>query len=304
MKIYRRLRTWIMIVVLIALIATVSILIKQYGPKQPVGDEWKAEIEQQIERNQMSMERMPDAAISEVKRQNKLNQYRLDNNIAPAETTLWQGVLNASNLIILIAIFTVIIGGDIVAGEFSGGTIKLLMIRPASRSKILLSKYIAMLNFSTFLLILLFIVALVINGLLYGVGQVDIPHLKLNDEGNVVETNMVLHVLGVYALNCVQLVMVVTLAFMISSVFRSSSLAIGLSMFVMFITPQLTVILIQRFTWLKYFLFANTDLTMYLEGRPLLEEMTMGFSIAVLVVYFVIMNGLSWLLFTKRDVAA
>ncbi|MFD2875395.1 ABC transporter permease [Paenibacillus rhizoplanae] len=37
---------------------------------------------------------------------------------------------------------------DSVAGEFTWGTIKLLLIRPWSRSKILLSKYISLVIFS------------------------------------------------------------------------------------------------------------------------------------------------------------
>lgn len=40
-------------------------------------------------------------------------------------------------------IFTIILAADSIAGELSGGTFKLLLIRPASLSKILLSKYIS-----------------------------------------------------------------------------------------------------------------------------------------------------------------
>jgi ABC-2 type transport system permease protein len=32
--------------------------------------------------------------------------------------------------------------------------------------------------------------------------------------------------------------------------------------------------------------------------------MTLGFSVAVLLVYFIVFNALSWLVFTRRDVAA
>ncbi len=71
-----------------------------------------------------------------------LQQYMLDHNYPPTDNTLWGGTLSAAGLIIMVTLFTVIIAGDMVAGEFTWGTIKLLLIRPASRAKILLSKYL------------------------------------------------------------------------------------------------------------------------------------------------------------------
>jgi ABC-2 type transport system permease protein len=52
-------------------------------------------------------------------------------------------------------------------------------------------------------------------------------------------------------------------------------------------------------------LFANIDLTRYLAGNdPIRPEMTLTFSIMMLVAYYVLFQLVSWLLFTKRDVAA
>ena len=54
--------------------------------------------------------------------------------------------------------------------------------------------------------------------------------------------------------------MIGTFAFMLGTVFRSSSLAIGVSIFLMFVGVQL-VFLLQRFEIVKYYLFTHTDLT-------------------------------------------
>src|SRR5690606_27578991 len=60
----------------------------------------------------------------------------------------WLFMFIASNILVnLIAIFTVVKAADAVAGEFSQGTIKLLLIRPWSRSALLLSKFLALLLF-------------------------------------------------------------------------------------------------------------------------------------------------------------
>jgi ABC-2 type transport system permease protein len=61
---------------------------------------------------------------------------------------------------------------------------------------------------------------------------------------------------------------------------------------------------LTQYSWSKYILFANTDLTQHIEGRPFFEDMTMTFSVTVLIVYFVMINALSWGIFKKRDVAA
>lgn len=62
-----------------------------------------------------------------------------------------------SDRFFLNTIFTALVAADSVAGEFTWGTIKLLLIRPWSRSKILLSKYISMVLFSLFSTLLLIV---------------------------------------------------------------------------------------------------------------------------------------------------
>ncbi len=41
----------------------------------------------------------------------------------------------------------------------------------------------------------------------------------------------------------------------------------------------------------------------YINGSPLFEGMSLGFSIAVLAVYYVLFMAIAWVFFTKRDVA-
>ena len=59
------------------------------------------------------------------------------------------------------------------------------------------------------------------------------------------------------------------MAFMISAVFRNSSLAIGLSIFLMMTGGELTGMFAMKFQWAKYVLFANTDLMQYFDGVPI-----------------------------------
>lgn len=267
--------------------------------------DWRAQARQQVQglQRQLQDEGLPKPIRDRLQHDVTLKKYQLEHNVPPVEATVWGGVQRASSLVMLITLFTVIVAADAVAAEFTWGTIKLLLIRPASRSKILLSKYVSTMLFALFLLAFLFLSSIVINAILYGFGGMAAPSLKLDAGGAVKEGVLMFDVLAAYGLKAIELVMVVSLAFMISSVFRSSSLAIGISIFIM-LTGQAITMLLLRWSWGKYFLFANTDLTQYIAGQPLAEGMTLGFSIAVLLAYFILFNAMSWLVFTRRDVAA
>ncbi|WNR43925.1 ABC transporter permease [Paenibacillus roseipurpureus] len=302
MKIYRRLRTLILALLLVVITVLTGILSHS---NDHVNDNWKTRAAETIAHNKTELTNpdIPEKFKKQMREDNAMQQYMLDHDYPPMDNTLWGGMLTAAGLVVVLTLFTVIIAGDMVASEFTWGTIKLLLIRPASRSKILLSKYVTTLMFSAAFLVLLFITALIVNGILYGFGRLGLPHLTVNAAGEVKEASMLFHVLATYGLKLVELVMIVTLAFMISTVFRSASLAIGLSIFIMFAGNVITLLFL-RYSWGKYFLFANTDLTQYLEDQPLAEGMTMGFSITVLLFYFLLFNVLSWEIFRRRDIAA
>ena len=305
MKIYRRVRTWILVGLMAAFVLFVNFIEWHSDGKQAKGEGWRSELKQE---NRQYREILKQPKLGEEDRafyqeQMALNHYHLDHDIRSTDGTMWDGVNGSASLMIVITIFVIIIVGDSVAGEFSSGTIKLLLIRPASRVKILVSKYISFLLFGLLLLITLFVISIVVNGILYGFGYMDLPLVSMTADGQIVERNMVINLWKTYMLNGISTIMYVTMAFMISSAFRSSAMAIGFSIGALF-AGNIVLEALQRFDWSKYLLFANTDLTQYLDGHPFQEGMTLSFSITVLVVYFLVFNLISWLLFTRRDVAA
>lgn len=303
MKLYRRPRTWIMVGFMIAVVLFFSIMNWYYDDMK--GDAWRDQV---IQERQELTEILKDPNMEE---ENKANfqeliatyDYQLEHDIRPEAGTMWDGINDSAELVVLITLFTVIIAGDSLAGEFTTGTIKLLLIRPVNRLKILISKYLSMLKFGILLLLILFIVSILINGLLYKFGQMNLPLVSINNEGQIVERNMFTNLWKTYLLNGVSTIIFVTMAFMISSAFRSSTMAIGFSIFALF-AGSLVSELLQRYEWSKYLLFANIDLSQHLSGRPYQEGMTLTFSIIVLSTYFLIFNLVSWLVFTRRDVAA
>lgn len=215
-------------------------------------------------------------------------RYKFDTSANWMQPGPFDVMMFSSFFIIFVAIFSVIVAGDSVSSEFGWGTIKLLLIRPMSRTKVLLAKYIAVLIFALFFLATLFIFSYLYGLILFSGGE---NSLTFTD------------VLKEYAYNLPDLIIGFTIAFMISTIFRSSALSIGLSIFLLTVGASLVVGLLSQYEWSKYILFMNTNLKQYSEGgRPIIEGMTMGFSITMLIIYYIVFMVLSFWLFNKRDV--
>lgn len=234
----------------------------------------------------------------------EITKYRLDNDLPPISDDSAQGFITGlPGMMSVVTLLTVVVSGGIVASEFSQGTIKMLLTRPVKRWKILTSKLLT---------VGLFAVAmtgiLLISGIIFGYIFFDnVPGTQLElVDGAVVEVSFWGRLLLLTALSLINVLVIGTLAFMIGSVFRSSSLAIGISIFLMFTGVQVTgVLAMLEIEFSKYILFANTNLGQFIgTNSPLLESMSMGFSIVVIAVYLVIFLVTSYWSFTKRDVTA
>ena len=304
MKIYRRIGTIVMIgLLLLAVIATG--IIQKYIIKENTTD-WRATIQAETTNFKNNLEKnpnLPTALQRHYEKQIQINEYRLKHNIQPIENNTIPGFMNmTTNLVSIITLFTVIVAAGSVASEFSWGTIKLLLIRPVTRSKILLAKYLSTIIFALLSLAILFLSSLLVGGILFGLENADVPYLAYVD-GHVEEVSLVTHILTLYGYSGIELVMMATFAFMISAVFRSSSLAIGLTIFLLFTGVQV-VQLLSKYSWAKFILFANTNLAVYQDGVPIVEGMTLSFSIGMLILYYLVFISLTWGIFNKRDITA
>lgn len=212
----------------------------------------------------------------------------------------WSAMLVASQTAIpIVTIFAVVKAAEAVAGEFTWGTIKLLLIRPWKRSVILLSKYLSVLMFALLFMAVAFVLSYISGVLLFG-------NSGMGGE-SFSDQSPWLYMLKYYGLRFITVITIVTFGFMLSSAFRSSSLAIGLTIFLLMSGSLVSSLFsISGSEWVKYLLFAHLDLTSYMSGGgPFFHhETTLGFSIAVLVVYIALFNLVSWVVFCKRDVSA
>lgn len=212
----------------------------------------------------------------------------------------WSAASDLSFIYFLVSIFSVVIAADIVASEFTWGTIKLLLIRPWTRSKVLLSKLLAVLLFTIAISVLFMVVTAAISLILF-------PAFPPINASGPSTFEYFIKMLGY---KFIEVLVTTVFAFMISAVFRASGLAIGLSMFLLFASGILSAILDPaKYAWAKYLLFNNMDLSQYAmrESAGLTANangMTLGFSVTVLAVYVAAFLIIAWMVFTRRDVAA
>ncbi len=309
-KIYTKISTWVMIALVLLAVIGGGLAVKYLMDDSSSGG-WQQDVtERTAEMKQVLAEEAPSGADKlKIEREVAINDYRIANDIPPIDysiNSLWAFVKITSegnpSMVDLVTLITILIAAGVVASEFSSGAIKLLLIRPISRSMILLSKYATVLAFAFTMMLMLFVLSIVTGGILFGFNSISDPQLIYSD-GVVVEKSMFLHVLQAYGLASIQLVMLTTIAFLISAVFRSSSMAIGLSLFLLFAGTQI-VFMLKKFEWSKFLLFANTDLNMYINEQPFRSGMTLSFSLTVLAVHYICFLLLSWYIFRTRDVSS
>lgn len=288
--------TWVMtaltIIAIIGLASIITIGEKSFS-SQDTDEDWEANIKVSLENNEDNEAMFSDEQLQESR---AINEYRLAHKIAPPSATTTQSFLNLSSSILsLVLLFAAVVAAGIVANEFTDGTIKMLLTRPVSRTKILLSKLLTTLLFAVFLSVISFVTAAIMGFILFPTDTS--PYLSyINNK--VVETSPYLQALKSYGFSFVQVIMAVLFAFMLGSVFRSSSLAIGLTIFISFVGNTAILFLANYEYITKYIWLAHTNL------RAPLVDTSMTFSVMILLIYAILFTALSFITFNKRDVTA
>ena len=241
------------------------------------------------------------------------SEYRLQNNIKfdisentswinSGEFNFWSVFCTTTMICSFIGLLVIIIAGGIVSSEFSGGTIKFLLINPVKRWKILVSKYVTTITFGYILIIITYIISAVMSLTVFGADNLSASFISVSD-GVVKEIPGFLYVFKNYMLGSVEIVVMSSLAFAISSVARSSALAIGISVMAYFGGNTVMLILSQlNISWARYLIWANVDLSGIMEGSGMFMGQTLTSAFAVIAVHMVIFLMIAWDGFTRREV--
>lgn len=213
------------------------------------------------------------------------------------------------DIIVFLSILSIIIAGGIVSSEFQKGTIRLLVVRPNKRWKLLLSKFIAFLLITLIIVLITTAVCILANGFVYGFGDYATNALIVKN-GSVVEINYICSILKEALLLSIPVFFVGVGTFMLSTITVNTAMSVGLGMCVMFAYPiaiELLALLHVPFIdllFLPYIDFATIIDAETLSYMSLSLGSYMSFSkaILVLVIWSILFYFLSNLVFVKRDI--
>lgn len=205
------------------------------------------------------------------------------------------GMLSVVNMVV------VIVASMIVASEFNGGTIKLLLIRPYKRSQILFSKLIVCLLFAAFVTVFTMISAAIIGMLLFPIQSFMLPASISTGGTSALKAGFILGLT-----NYLLLIVYTSIALMISAVFRSQALAVGIGMLVVFSSSLINVflsMLIPKLEPLKWLIFNLLNVNDLGKGFAIPGELSLLQTSIGLLVYSGLFYLIADYIFKKRDVA-
>jgi ABC-2 type transport system permease protein len=130
--------------------------------------------------------------------------------------------VNFLNYSSLIALFAVLLGGWIIASEFQQGTIRLLMIRPKTRVKIILSKFVGAFAVCVALYAAGSLLNILVNGICFGFADYSFPNYSISGP-----TSFFAYYIPEFLACIVPILFGFSVAFMLSTLVKNIAVAIA-----------------------------------------------------------------------------
>ena len=214
----------------------------------------------------------------------------------------------------VIIAYVLFLGAGMIASEQTNGTLKLLAIRPYSRNKLLFSKLLSTILIGVIFLTLSFVITLIVGGILYGTSS--LPILLAFNSSIVTSVSPIVAILILYATLLIQIIFYAMLSICISTLFKSSSGSIVVSILIFFGSLILTMF-ISSLGILKYLPFVNVNLFGYFGSNTVVSEtniiarmftatvandMNLYISMLISMLFAVILYVITTAVFSKRDI--
>ena len=205
-----------------------------------------------------------------------------------------------NSLYVHIPFLITLVAGDLMAGEASAGTYRVLITRPVTRFNIVTAKFIAGVIYTAILIIWLAVLSLGLGTILFGSGEL----ISLQSNAIVVfaSNDVLWRFLLAYSFAIVSMSVVTVIAFFFSSLVENSIGPIITTMAIIIIFIIISHIDVSVFQTIKPYLFTN-----YMDGwksffnKPL-DYSSVWDSLLVLGIHIFGLYGLTLFLFRRKDI--
>ena len=216
-------------------------------------------------------------------------------------------------LLIHVPILVALVSGDIIAGEASAGTLRLLLTKPISRTKIMVVKFLACSIYTLMLLIWMAFLALFVSILLFGTN--DLVVAKEYELLQIEKSDVLWRYFAAFGFAAVALIVVAALAFFLSSISDNSIGPIVATVSIIIVLSILSEMRIPIYdNTVKPYLFTTHMLgwkgffyiSSNADGQTLRGTVSnlpaILRSLGILIAYIVIFTGAGIIIFNRKDI--
>ena len=207
---------------------------------------------------------------------------------------------------IFVALFAILLGGWIIASEFQLGTIRLLMIRPKTRTKILINKFLAALIISFAIYIAGSLLNILVNGICFGFADFGFPNFTVSGD-----VGFFAYYLPKFVACGVSIIFAFCVAFMLSVVVKNIAVSISVPI-VCFIGCFIAMNILaytRAINWIAWtpipYVQISSFFTQYTPVQTLIQRgipVSLTYGIILLMALSAICTFISIWVFKKQDI--
>ncbi|MCH8169608.1 MAG: ABC transporter permease subunit [Bacteroidetes bacterium] len=204
-----------------------------------------------------------------------------------------------NSIIVNIPFLIVLVAGDMLAGEATAGTYRILLTRPVSRFQVVLSKFLTSIIYSYMLIFWLAILSFVLGIILFGTGE-----LIVLQNGLIIfaKDDIIWRFILAYFMAGLSMCTVAALAFFFSSLVENAIGPIITAMAIIIVFAIISAIPIDFFQTIKPYLFTNYLFSWRLFFDDSLNYVEIIKSLSVLLGHILVLFGITAYIFEKKDI--
>ena len=206
------------------------------------------------------------------------------------------------SLLVQIPLLVALVAGDMLAGEASMGTMRLVLTKPISRPKLIWIKFMASLVYTVMLIVWLAVVGLFVSLLIFGAG--DMVNMKSGTFIILLKDDMVWRYMAAFVFASLAMTSIAALAMMLSAFADNSIGPIIATMGIVVVLTILTNLELPLFNAIKPYLFTTHMIGWKGFFDDPVPYAAIYKSAGVLVAYTLGFLGITIAYFNKKDISS